>query len=253
MCELLGLAFNEPVRVGISFRGFRHRGATNPHGWGLAWFQDARPEIRREPAPANTSTAAFALQKMSISSDIFIGHVRYASCGSRTQANTHPFCHDLHGRPVVFAHNGTLSHLPRPTQLRPLGETDSEQALCVFLSWMHEESVSFSEFSRIERQLRDLNDHGSMNLLFSNGTEMFAYRDRKGYNGLCFTYRVAPFQVITLQDEDWTVDLSEEKRPSERGFVIASTPLTDEDWTDLSQGGLLVIRAGKAVYGDPRV
>ena len=30
MCELLGLAFNEPVTVSISFRAFQHRGATNP-------------------------------------------------------------------------------------------------------------------------------------------------------------------------------------------------------------------------------
>lgn len=253
MCELLGLAFNEPVTVGISFRGFRHRGATNPHGWGLAWFHNGRPEIRKEPVPADRSTNALAVQNMRISSNIFIGHVRYASCGRRAPENTHPFHQDLHGGPVVLAHNGTLHDLPQPTHFTPIGETDSEQAFCALLSWMYEEKVPFSDFPRIEGKLRELNRHGNMNLLFSNGTDLFAYRDSRGYNGLCCTYREAPFQAITLKDEDWTVDLSEEKRPSERGFVIATSPLTDEDWTHLSEGRLLVIRAGKAAYGDPRV
>lgn len=253
MCELLGLAFNEPVTAGISFRGFRHRGASNPDGWGLAWFSNGRPEIQKEPAPANASAGALAVQTKRISSEIFIGHVRLASRGDPTKSNTHPFHHDFHGRPVVFAHNGTLRRLPQPSHFKPNGETDSEQALCVFLSWMQEENISFSDFAQIERRLQELNSHGSLNLLFSNGAELFAYRDRDGYNGLCLTYREAPFQAITLRDEDWTVDLSEEKRPSERGFVIATRPLTGEDWTGLRKGGLLVIRAGRAVYGDPRV
>jgi hypothetical protein len=167
--------------------------------------------------------------------------------------NTHPFRHDLHDIPIVFAHNSTLRGLPQPTHFRPEGQTDSEQCLCLLLSWMQEEEVPVSDFRRIEGWLRELNNHGSMNLLFSNGTELLAYRDRDGYNGLCFTYREAPFQAITLQDEDWTVDLSEEKRPSERGFVIATRPLTSECLTDLKEGDLLVIRAGRAVYGDPRV
>lgn len=253
MCELLGLAFNEPVTVGISFPGFLRRGASNPDGWGLAYFHDGRPRIRKEPAPANKSPAAEKVQREDISSQIFIGHVRLASRGGRTQANTHPFRHDFQGTPVVFAHNGTLHGLPQPTHLKPIGQTDSEQAFCVLLSRMQQEGVSLSHFRRIEHLLQELNDYGTMNVLFSNGAELFAYRDKGGYKGLCLTHREAPFHAITLQDEDWTVDLSKVKKPSERGFVIATRPLTDENWTDLKKGKLLVIHAGRAVYGDPRV
>lgn len=39
MCELLGLCFNLPVRPDIPFKGFRHRGANNPDGWGIAFRQ----------------------------------------------------------------------------------------------------------------------------------------------------------------------------------------------------------------------
>jgi len=253
MCELLGLAFNEPVTVRISFRAFRHRGRHNPHGWGLAWFHEGRPEIQKEEyPPAHRSEKARNLLNCPIVSHIFIGHVRLASRGDRRPENTHPFCKDFHGTPVVFAHNGTLKNLPEPSHFHPDGETDSEQAFCLLLSWMQEEQIAFSDFPKIEDWLRQLNNKGTMNLLFSNGTELFAYRDAKEHNGLCFTYRKAPFPVVTLEDEEWCIDLSEVKKPSERGFVIATRPLTNEDWTALRPGSLLVIREGKAVYGDPR-
>ncbi len=148
--------------------------------------------------------------------------------------------------------NGTLRQLPHPTRFIPEGDTDSERAFCLLLDWMEEETVSFSDFCRLEERLRELNSHGSMNLLFSDGHALFAYRDIGGYNALYFTYRQAPFPTIRLVDEDWEVDLAEEKRPSEKGFVIATQPLTDEHWYGLDPGRLLVIRDGKAVHGDSR-
>ncbi len=258
MCELLGLAFNEPVTPRISFRGFRRRGRGNPHGWGLAWFSNGQAEIRKEPAPADTSAKAGRVQmEEHISSPVFIGHVRFASCGDPSLANTHPFQRDFRGAPVVFAHNGTLTKgmlgdLFQLGRFRPEGETDSEEAFCHFLSWMDDQAVSFSDFARIEDWLRKLNGRGNMNLLFSNGTELFAYRDRGGYNGLCFTYRSAPFAKVSLVDEDWKVNLAQDKPASERGFIVATRPLTDETWINLRPGGLLVLRGGEAVYGDPR-
>jgi predicted glutamine amidotransferase len=119
---------------------------------------------------------------------------------------------------------------------------------------MEEEELSFSDcdFSRIEDWLRDLNQHGTMNLLFSEGKALFAYRDQNGYNGLCCTYRTAPFPAIELKDEDWKVDLAQQKRPLEKGFIVATRALTDELWHDLARGRLLVIRGGEAIYGDPR-
>jgi predicted glutamine amidotransferase len=255
MCELLGIAFNEPVTASIAFRGFRRRGERNADGWGLAWFFNNAVQIRKEPAPANQSEEATLLEKKlagEISSPIFIGHVRLASHGSPSLANTHPFQRTLRGVPVLFAHNGTLDSLPQPRRFRPDGDTDSETAFCLLLEWMEDGAVSFNDFSRIEARLRDLNERGTMNLLFSEGTSLFVYSDKAGYNGLCFTYRRAPFQVIKLKDEDWEIDLAEEKRPSEKGFVIATRAMTDEHWEHLAKGRLLVIRDGEAIYGNAR-
>jgi len=111
-----------------------------------------------------------------------------------------------------------------------------------------EQRIRFSDFHRIEAVLREFNGYGRMNLLFSEGEHLFVYRDRNGYNGLCFTERTAPFGRVSLQDEDWEVDLAE-KKFDQRGFVIATRRMTDERWEDLVPGCLKVFRDGQCTYG----
>jgi glutamine amidotransferase len=253
MCELLGLAFNQPVRPSLSFRGFRHRSNDNPDGWGLAAFPDDSAQVFKEPLEAEESAlAAFLRDYRQLTSKIFIGHVRLGNVGGKSLANTHPFCRELRGRHFVFAHNGTLRGQDPKRDLdgrfTPIGKTDSELAMCALLTWMAKEAVPFTSFPEIETQLRKMNELGSMNLLFSEGEHLFAYYDRGGYKGLCLVRRQAPFQRVSLEDEDWEVDLSDEKRHDQHGYVIATSPLTDEEWTRFDQGSLLVFKNGDLIY-----
>jgi glutamine amidotransferase len=114
---------------------------------------------------------------------------------------------------------------------------------------LSEQGIRFAEFRKIETILGEFNQYGHMNVLFSEGEHLYCYRDQDGYNGLCMTERTAPFDRVSLRDEDWEVDLATEKRPDQRGFVIASHPLTDERWNDLPPGALRVFRDGRCVYG----
>ncbi|MEW6110466.1 MAG: class II glutamine amidotransferase [Nitrospirota bacterium] len=252
MCELLGLNFNQPVQCSLSFRGFRHRGAYNPHGWGIARFDGRACQVFKEPAKAlNSRLATFLRDYESFVSKIFIGHVRYASRGNHTFQNTHPFSRTFRSREVALAHNGTLDQVIARDALKfhPVGETDSEYLLCALLTILSEQGIHFTDFQRIEAVLHEFNGFGNMNLLFSEGDHLYSYRDQDGYNGLCMTKRTAPFDRISLRDEDWEVDLAEEKHPDQRGFVIATRPLTDEKWNDLPPGSLLVFKDGECVYG----
>ncbi len=252
VCELLGLNFNQPVRCSLSFRGFIHRGGANPHGWGIARFEGRACQLFKEPIRAPASRlATFIRDYDSFTSNIFIGHVRFASRGSAALCNTHPFVRTFGGREVVLAHNGTLERVSPSAALKfhPVGETDSEYLLCALLTSLSTESISFADFSEIEAVLRGFNRFGAMNLLFSEGDHLYAYRDEHGYNGLCVTERVAPFERVSLRDEDWDVELTSEKLPQQKGFVIATRPLTDEDWSELVPGRLHVFKAGERVYG----
>lgn len=254
MCQLLALAFNEPVTASLSFRGFRHRANCNPHGWGLATFDGPTASIFKEPRRADESEEVEAIvNNHDLLSRIFIGHVRYGNVGGVSRRNTHPFVQRLRGRDLVLAHNGTLAKDDlKPLiddRYRPEGTTDSELALCVLVTWLIDTNVALTDFGRLHVRLRNLNKSGNMNLLFSEGEHLFAYHDANGYNGLCFTRRESPFSSVTLRDEDWTANLPEEKLPTQRGYVIATKALTQgEAWTAFTPGGLMVFKAGKTVY-----
>lgn len=257
MCELLALNFNQPVRMALSFRGFRHRGQENPHGWGVARFEGPACQVFKEPVNADGSELATFLRDYSaFKSQIFIGHVRKSSRGNRALCNTHPFVRVFRSREVALAHNGTLECARlaerRTLKFHPVGATDSEYLFCLLLTRLSEDRIAWDDYQQIEGLLREFNRAGTMNLLFSEGQHLYAYRDREGYKGLCLTERVAPFDRVSLRDEDWEVDLAEEKDPQQKGFVIATDPLTDERWSELQPGTLNVFAKGQRVYPTER-
>jgi predicted glutamine amidotransferase len=253
MCELLGLCFNEPVLASLSFRGFRRRGRHHPDGWGVAGYRDGAAQIFKEPTRADDSRlAALVRDYAGLKSRVIIAHVRFASAGGKSLANTHPFCREVAGSELVLAHNGTLEpHRLEPMLdglFTPVGETDSEAVLCALASWLVARRVPFDAYARIHGWLRELNGCGRLNLLFSDGRRLFAYCDDSGPKGLSYVRRSAPFGPVALRDEDWEVDLGAEKRPGQRGHVVASQPLTDEPWQAFPPGALIVFADGAIVY-----
>jgi glutamine amidotransferase len=250
---LLGLNFKMPVSPSFSFRGFRHRSQGNPHGWGIARYEGNACQVFKEATSAQESRLAeFVRDYELFQSQIFIGHVREATRGDHTLQNTHPFTRVFRSREIVWAHNGTLDSLPQRQDQQsffPVGETDSEELFCALLTRLAAEQILFSDFQRIEALLQEFNQLGKLNLLFSEGDRLFCYRDQNGHNGLCLTERISPFGLVSLQDEDWEIDLADEKIPGQRGFVIASHPLTkNENWIDLEMGRLTVFEAGEIIF-----
>ena len=134
MCRLLGLnAGREPVSASFwlvdapdSLEVQSHR---NVDGSGIGFFDPAgAPVLDKQPEPAYTDQE-FLREAKQARSVTFVAHVRYATAGSRTLANTHPFT--MRGR--IMAHNGGFGELDRlEEQLGPYrdlveGDTDSER------------------------------------------------------------------------------------------------------------------------------
>jgi predicted glutamine amidotransferase len=265
MCELLGLCFNQPVRPEVSFRGFRRRAQDNPDGWGIARFEGPACQVFKEPLQADKSALAeFLCDCELLKSTIFVAHVRDASVGKPALKNTHPFVRVFRRREVVLAHNGTL-HLDAGmlTRYRPVGDTDSEMLLCLLLGEMSQRCIRFDAYQAIEQLLQQCNRYGTMNVLFSEGEHLYAYTERTAYqpeegngaarlrNGLFVVRRRSPFGKVRLEDEDWRIDLDEEKDQEQTGVVIATRPLTSgegENWERLSPGTLTVFKQGRQVY-----
>jgi predicted glutamine amidotransferase len=134
VCRLFGMsAGEEPVRATFwlldapdSLRAQSHQ---NADGTGLGYFDlDGHPRVDKHPIAA-FEDRHFASEARDISSRTFVAHVRHATNGALTMANTHPFCQEDR----LFAHNGVIGDVPAlEAELGPAlslvhGETDSER------------------------------------------------------------------------------------------------------------------------------
>jgi glutamine amidotransferase len=109
------------------------------HGWGVAHWDQGRLLLDKGVEPAHQSLVYRSLAAR-VSSQAVIAHIRKASVGGITVANTHPFAWGS----WAFAHNGTVQRFAeREAHFRAasardlqgeLGETDSERCFRLFLS-----------------------------------------------------------------------------------------------------------------------
>ncbi|OGW60210.1 MAG: hypothetical protein A2V83_02360 [Nitrospirae bacterium RBG_16_64_22] len=247
MCQLLGISSNREVDLNFSFREWRHRGRTNPHGYGFACWNTDGPRIVKAASSLFKAGTGDVSEVRAARSRMFLCHVRLATSGGKDGTNTHPFTARARGRDFVFAHNGTVEGIKLWPLRRhaPAGETDSEHAFLWIME--HIEDVPEKDFSSSLRRLAgEVRRLGRFNFLLSDGKTLWAYAD----NSLHFAERTPPYggELVRLMEEGYAVSLAEVKRPDERAVIVATAPLTDEPgWSGMSPGELLVVRDGAVI------
>ena len=134
MCRLLGLnAGRHSISASFWLIGapdsLEVQSHRNADGSGIGFFDSSgAPVVDKQPEPA-FADQEFASEAKQARSVTFVAHVRYATAGDRTLANTHPFT--MGGR--IMAHNGGFSELGRLEeqlgryQELVQGDTDSER------------------------------------------------------------------------------------------------------------------------------
>lgn len=257
MCELLGMVSNVRADLVFSFTGFALRGGqTGPHadGWGVSLYEGAFARTFLEPHPAFSSPLARFLRENPIQTSLAVAHIRKKTRGRAAIENTHPFVRVLHGRHIVFAHNGTLPNVrERPLHYESaIGETDSEYAFCFIMEALRSRYAQGypdrpEELGRTLFDLaNELGSDGVFNFLLADGQHLFA---RCGDN-LSSVVRRPPFGHATLVDADLRADFSEVMGESadSRMSVVATEPLTrDERWTRATPGTLWVFGGGELI------
>jgi predicted glutamine amidotransferase len=217
MCRVFGCVAAEPASI-------RHEllEAENPmirqseehdSGWGMAVYargDGSQPQLVRFPE------AAYAdgdfRKATSTKGRIFNVHVRRATMGGLTLANTHPFCLGNYS----FGHNGTVLHYPRllePAVAKPVGETDSE-ALFNLLMRDYDPAEPLDSLRRAMTKVVDCSPFSGLNFLFSDGERLYAYR-------------------LGIFELHWRA------RPGE--LLVASEKVTDEAWHTVQQDVVLVL------------
>ena len=248
MCQLLGMNANTPTDVMFSFTGFATRAEEHKDGFGIAFFEGAGVRLMVDVQSARHSPVAQMVRNYPIKSDNIIAHIRKATQGVVTLANTHPFVRELWGRYWVFAHNGDLKGFaPRlHGAFRPVGETDSELAFCWLMQELAKAHASVPPIKELTRTLRELAPapaaHGTFNFMLSNGQALWAHCSTKLYHLL----RQHPFATASLHDDDVTVDFAQLTSPNDRVAIVVTEPLTrDEPWQAFAPGELRVFEGGR--------
>jgi predicted glutamine amidotransferase len=264
MCELFGISSNIPVTANFSLETFaRHSGLEGPNrdGWGIAYYEGRDIRLFKEAEPASNSEWLDFVEKHQLCSTLIISHIRMATQGKSDFANTHPFIRELGGQMHVFAHNGNLANVRQnpdlvPRRFRPVGTTDSEYAFCALLErlsgpWLDTDSVPplAQRFDIVTEFAEIIHPLGPANFLYADSDALFVHANKRtqpksgkiGPPGLyrlsrhCSPERSVGIGGFRMQDCEQQVQL------------VASVPLSKENWTPLAEGDVLCLRDGAIV------
>lgn len=273
MCELLALSSSRSVRLTFSLHTLAARGSPGGRthdGWGVAFQRENDVALFREPAAAGNSALVRFLESGGPSTDLAISHIRRATRGTVSLANTQPFVRELGGRMHTFAHNGDLPGIWCSEALalgahRPVGETDSEQAFCALLArlaglWTGNSTPPLQErldvLATFAAELRAL---GPANFLYSDGDTLFAHGHRRIQAG---SGRVEPPGLWTRQRHCRPAEPMPEcgagvsiPQGEQTVLWITSVPLTGDlegdsaasEWQSMAEGELIAVRAGERI------
>ena len=241
-----------------------HGGGTGHHadGWGLAAYDALDARLVREAAPAAHSACARLLASGDLHSSLVLAHVRRATRGALTLANTQPFARQLGGRMHVFAHNGNLPGIAddpffAPGFHRPVGDTDSEVAFCALLRRLEDlyageaapaPALRLARVAELAARLRPL---GPANFLYSDGEYLFAHGHRR--HQADGTLRAPGLHLLQrhcraggqLSLEGLSLAAGDAEQAVS---LVASVPLSEgEAWRPLAEGEVVALRAGEVV------
>jgi glutamine amidotransferase len=269
MCELFGVSSSKPVRLRYSLHAFaEHGGLIHPNksGWGIAYHEGRDALLIKEPKPASDSPVVRFIESWSATTTCAIAHVRYATAGEPSFANTHPFMRELGGQMHVFAHNGSLVDIRDEVPLssdrfQPVGETDSEYAFCILLERLAPLWRDRTEAPALGDRLevfadtaREMSALGAANFLYSDGDVLFlhAHRRRWDEGGGRFSEPRAPGLSIATLDDLLVPGLHVEAPHDETEIAfVASVPLTEEGWQPLPEGTVAALQGGRLVARQP--
>jgi gamma-glutamyl hercynylcysteine S-oxide hydrolase len=227
MCRLVSYVSKDPVdaapflahvaRLSLSGnlvdRWEKRPGGNHPDGWGVAYREGEGWKAVRSGRPAGGD---LLLRDLSVRTDRFIGHVRYASDTATVNAgNAHPFLVDG----LALAHNGTFrGRIGEEAKTRNVSDT------LVFAerlagAWRRR---TLDDLGLVLSRLladRDLvGEYSAANILIASGTLLFALRRFR---------REPDYYTLVL-------------RAGEDRIVAASEPLDDDPaWRPLSNGEIV--------------
>jgi glutamine amidotransferase len=278
MCRLYGFLANEPTKVECTLVYAQNalmiqshadrRGVAHADGWGVAWYENGcAPAVERRDTAAYQDTQ-FSRVAERVFATTVVAHVRKATVGSASPHNTHPFRHG----PWIFAHNGTVRGFERvgpriasetPADLRPRrrGDTDSEAVFLWLLGRMREVGIDIDRetpdpvrLSTVVREsvgvlaarsaAEDGDEPPKLNFVVTDGRTLVATRWQ---NSLYWLRRegVHDCELCGIPH------VRHERGAPYRALLVASEPITREEWTEMPEASAILMDPDLQVTIDP--
>jgi len=269
MCRLYGFRATELTKVECTLVYAQNalmrqsesdlRGETHTDGWGICCYDNRHPQLERRALAAHQD-AHFSLTAERIYARTVIAHVRAATVGEHSLANTHPFVFGT----WTFAHNGTVRGFSeiwpwmQPQIDEDLlesrrGDTDSEAAFYYLLSLARREGMDIEQAistphrwveimgqAILELEQRcsqaDSVKPARLNFVLTDGNTLIASRWR---NTLYWVQRegIHDCEICGIPH------VHHEPRHHYRAAVIASEPITGESWQEVPEASILSVNA----------
>jgi len=261
MPNLLAMSFEGELAPSFTLHCL-DAGRTLPDGWGLGYYPAGEPSaaILKEPAPPQGSMRSqLALAWEQVASSLFMLHIRHATWGALSDANTQPFHRTWGRRDWMIAHAGSLDErLPEVVgPFEPIGSTDTEELFCQLLNKCVEKkwrSLAEADLDVFSKWFDELNGMGGMTMCLSDGRDLLVHADQRG-QPLWVGQLAPPYEKIAFGDDDLVVDLTRRGAKARKGVVVCTEPQKPLEgdakkalvWRQLAPGQLLVIREGAVI------
>ena len=265
MCELFAMSSSLPTEVSFSLNEFsKHGGLTDRHkdGWGIAYYDDNDARIIKEACSASGSAYLDFIKNRGILSSIIISHIRLATQGEVSVRNTQPFSRELAGKRHVFAHNGDFHNLEEKLdftlmRFKPIGNTDSELAFCYLMEimatiWGKKNPPSLAKRLKIFTLFaHEMRQYGIANFIYSDSDFIFIHSHKRSAKkegqepspGLHILQRNCSIEAPNNKIDGLKVTANE----SQEVILVASVPLSGENWNALKEGEIKVLEKGRII------
>ncbi len=254
MCRLFGQhahpGFDLCAPLCSAENALRFQSHAHPHGWGIGWYEDGAPVVRRGLLPAHADES-FVHAARAARSAVVVAHVRDASIGPVAPENTHPFHHGL----WLFAHNGTVARYKRSHRvraailaeidpdLRPAlrGETDSERCFFVFLTRLRARAtLDGASVTQVRRALVETVE----------GVRRIA--DPRAGTVSTLNFVVSDGRLLAAVRHGKTLHLAADAGPR-HAFVVASERIGAGAWLEVPEGGFVATEDGIRAHSSPAI
>ena len=231
MCELFAVSSMNKIKLNTLLKEFFKHSVEHPSGWGMVALDNAIKTIEKEEKRAIDSKYLEERLSNDIISSGFFAHIRRATIGEINIKNNHPFVEkDCLNNQWILMHNGTIFDSDELGKYlsKQNGTTDSERILLHIVDKINEAIKKHNrpllgeeKFEIVEKIVLKLSKGNKLNLIVFDGQYYYIHENQEG-----------------------TLFVKEKEGAS----IFSTTPLDEEQWTEVPLNQLLVYQKGQLVY-----